>query len=80
MPCRWCQSQDLKRLDSEINIHIPGRHNLPRGVLASPNMRVCLRRGFTEFQVNALALGLLGKETNWLENHPTDRSLESGPH
>ena len=80
MSCRMCQSEDLKLLGSEINLHIPRRHNLTRSVLTSPTRKICLGCGFTEFQVNALALGLLGKETNWLENHPTDRSLESGPH
>lgn len=73
MSCRLCQSEDLRSFGSEVNIHIPGLRNLTRSVLASPTMRVCLRGGFTEFQVNEPELRLLIKESSLLKSHPPDR-------
>ena len=73
MSCRLCQSEDLRLFGSEINIHVPGFHNLTRSIVASPTMKVCLRCGFTEFQVNQPALRLLSDENSLLENHPSDR-------
>lgn len=60
MPCRSCQSLNVARLDSEVNIHIPGLNNLAEPtVFVFPRLMVCLACGFTECKIDAAPLSQL---------------------
>jgi hypothetical protein len=60
MPCKKCQSEQVKQFSSELNVHLqdPGGFN-KQAVLLFPKLSVCLECGSTEFTLSASELLLL---------------------
>jgi len=62
MTCKSCFSKNLRRFNSEINIHFAGLTNLDRSaVFVFPMLLVCMDCGFSEFGIAGSELCLLGK-------------------
>jgi hypothetical protein len=63
MTCNSCNSENQRRFNSEINVHLPGLKNLDRPpVFVFPKLLICLDCGFTEFAIPETALRLLGED------------------
>ena len=62
MSCKSCNSENQRRFNSEINVHLPGLQSLDRPPLfVFPKLLVCLDCGFTEFDLPETELRLLGR-------------------
>jgi hypothetical protein len=62
MKCKSCSSENQRRFNSEINVHLPGLKNLDRPpVFVFPKLLVCLDCGFAEFAIPEAELHLLGQ-------------------
>jgi hypothetical protein len=46
--CFSCKSENVKAFRSEINIHVPGKANPAKNVVASPKLLVCLDCGLAD--------------------------------
>jgi hypothetical protein len=67
--CRSCESKHQTTFLSEINIHIPGFHNLStKPVWAFPKLLVCLDCGFTELRFGRAELCELEEGIDAQEN------------
>ena len=63
MPCKSCQSENLRSFNGELGIHHPGREGLDKSlVFVFPVLMVCLNCGFAEFTVPQPQLQKLGKK------------------
>ena len=63
MTCKSCNSENQRRFNSEINVHLPGLKNLDKPPLfVFPKLVVCMDCGFTEFAIPETALRLLGED------------------
>jgi hypothetical protein len=62
MACKSCNSENQRRLSSEIIVHFSGLKNLDKPpVFVFPRLLVCLECGFTEFGLPEGELSLLGE-------------------
>jgi hypothetical protein len=65
MVCKSCRSENQRKFNSEINVHLSGLKNLDKPpVFVFPRLSVCLDCGFAEFAIPENALCLLGKDPN----------------
>ncbi len=48
MACYSCRSENVKAFTTEINIHLPGKANLTKSVLAFPKLLVCMDCGLAD--------------------------------
>lgn len=48
MACFSCRSENVKAFTSEINIHLPGKADLKKSVLAFPKLLVCMDCGLAD--------------------------------
>jgi hypothetical protein len=46
--CFSCRSENVKAFTSEINIHLPGKANPTKSVLAFPKLLVCMDCGLAD--------------------------------
>jgi hypothetical protein len=62
MPCKTCGSIEVKKFNTEINLHFPGYEGLEKPtVFVFPEVVVCLDCGFAEFTVPETELRSLAK-------------------
>ena len=65
MVCKSCRSENQRKFNSEINVHLSGLKNLDKPpVFVFPRLSVCLDCGFAEFAIPEAELCLLGKDAN----------------
>lgn len=58
--CKDCKSENINIFTSEVAIHFPGLDGLKKPILwAFPQLKVCMRCGFTEFTVAESELTVL---------------------
>ena len=48
MACSSCRSEYVKAFSSEINIHLSGKENLTKSLLAFPKLLVCMDCGLAD--------------------------------
>jgi hypothetical protein len=65
MVCKSCRSENQRKFNSEINVHLSGLKNLDKPpVFVFPRLSVCLDCGFAEFAIPETELCLLGRDTS----------------
>jgi hypothetical protein len=74
MNCALCRSGNQAEFTSEMMIHFSGLRNIDHpGILAFPNVSVCLDCGFSQFTTPKAELALLARRSA-----PSDRRPSAG--
>jgi len=61
MVCKSCRSENQRKFNSEINVHLSGLKNLDKQpVFIFPKLLVCMDCGFAEFAIPETELYMLG--------------------
>jgi uncharacterized OB-fold protein len=64
MACIYCESQDQRQFQAEVNIHLLGLKVLNKaGVLVFPTVMVCLHCGAAQFTIPQKELQELSKDS-----------------
>lgn len=80
MACFSCRSENVKAFTSEINIHLPGKANLTRSVLAYPKLLVCMDCGLADVLLSQDELRNLKEMYSSAKSEiPADRSASLPP-
>lgn len=67
--CRSCGSENLTQLVAEVMLHIPGVRNLDDpGMLAFPQIVICLHCGTSQFTLPESGLSLLKENIGCEDN------------
>jgi hypothetical protein len=62
MTCKSCSSENQRKFNSEINVHLSGLKNLDKPpVFVFPKLLICMDCGFAEFAIPETELHMLGE-------------------